>query len=393
MALELLLYPISYHANLQRLGLVPARPFLPNWMSLNPFSTMSPLTPLSIFFDPFNSITDCAKAFMTSPLMLTCAEHLFELWLYASINEAVDASVIRPDNPDIADSDKTNKNRAATILGLRRKSPRFVRKVIGELLSTLGWGTPCAGDESDQPRLSDFTDAQTIEVGDTTITNVAPLELSVSQAQGGVSASDPDVDAFQRQVAIADGERPTTPITPLASELQYDEDDPRIRITNREGIVEMEVRLPSRILSTHTEIADAFTPSQAQQVRSYSDTGVSSNRPFHRVSELSMGPSKLISSIVKAQVVGLVVLPFKLVLLRLIASHYLASGHGGDQAFSRNVVPLPGVGDLSWRVVGIQASRLALCNMLEVAMDLTLWGLQYAVTIKVGKTFFGWGTL
>jgi hypothetical protein len=352
---------------------------------MNPFSTTSPLRPFSLYYDPSASLLDCAKAIVTSPVVAVCAGHLFERWVYATINEAVDASVICPDNPDIISPEASDKHRMITTLGLRRRSPALVRRAIKKLMLMLGWGTSFP--ESAQS-LS-LVEGQTIEMGSATVTDVAPLELAVAQVQGGHATEIADVDVLAMQATVVDySARPTTPVTPLASVHQFDDDDPRIRITSREGVVEMEVRLPPHVLSTHTEVVDVAAPSESR----HDEALVRGDRPHHRVSQLSLESSEKISAIVKTQLTGLAVLPFKFVIFRLVASHYLARS-GGDANTSRIVVPLPRLRDLSWRSVGVQASRLGLCSVLQVAIDLGIWGIQYVISVNIGKGLFGWGAL
>jgi hypothetical protein len=385
LALEVFFYPFSYHADLQRIGLIPAHPYLPPRSSMNPFSTTSPLRPFSVYYDPSASLLDCAKAIITSPLVAVCAGHLFERWVYATINEAVDASVICPDNPDIISPEASDKYRMITTLGLRRESPPVARSAIRKFMLFLGWGASFP--ESAQPL--GLVEGQTVEIGSDTVTNVTPLDLTVAQAQGGHATEILDVDVLAMQdTAVDSSERPTTPVTPLASVLQFDNDDPRIRITSREGVVEMEVRLPPHVLSTHTEVADAGAPSETRR----DETLARDDRPHHRVSQLSLESSEKISAIVKTQLTGLALLPFKVIILRLVASHYLACS-GGDANTSRIVVPMSRLRDLSWRSVGVQVSRLALCSVLQVAIDLGIWGVQYVISLNIGKGLFGWGSL
>ncbi|KAH8731316.1 hypothetical protein GQ44DRAFT_767195 [Phaeosphaeriaceae sp. PMI808] len=404
LCLEILFYPFTYHANLQSLGLIPAQPFLPHWTSVIPFSRMSPFVPFSLHYEPSASIADFVGGALTSPAILVIVGHFVERWVYATINEAVDASVICPDNPDIVSPEVRDKHRVSSILGLRCPSPPIVRTIISKVLIALGWGTPSdAGATRRSYSITstnqlDLLGGGAISVGDAIVTNITPLELPVVIAQDEHAtealdeASGADVLAMQ-VTTVETIARPQTPVTPLALDFQYDDNDPRIRITSREGIVEMEVRLPPRILSTQTEIADAATVPQNERLadlqRKASDLR---NRPHHRVSQLSLESSRMISAAVKAQLVGLAMLPLKLVILRLVASHYIAS-HGGGPNISRAVVPLPELKDLSWRPIGIQISRVAFCSALEIAVDLGLWGIQYAVSLNLGKSIFGWGTL
>lgn len=336
---------------------------------------------------------DFAKAAVTSPVIVLCGEHLFERWVHDMINEAVDASVICPDNPDIVSPSANDKHRIMTALGLRRRSPPLVRKAIEKLMAALGWGTLFKLNEAEPHRLAEtafplnLQEGQTIDVGGTTVTDVTPLELPVAQTPSQDATDFLEVDPLAMSiVAVDEMERPATPLTPMALEPQYEDDDPRIRITSREGIVEMEVRLPPHILSTHTEVADALASSQTQQ----DDALTRRDRPHHRVTHLSLEASDKISVILKTHLVGFVVLPFKLVALRLVASHYL---HGGGADLSRVAVPLPRLSELSWRSIGVQVSRLALCQVLQLVIDLGLWGVQYTVSLNIGQGLFGWGTL
>jgi len=327
-------------------------------------------------------------------MLVLCGEHLLERWVYDMINEAVDTSVICPDNPDIVSASTDDKHRIMTALGLRRKSPPLVRSVIERMMMAIGWGTASKLGETESDHLAEIAlprrlaEGQTIDIAGNTVANITPLDLTVGQPPSLDDAEVPGVDALAMSIiAVDETDRPRTPMTPLALEPQYD-DDPRIRITSREDVVEMEVRLPQHILSAHTEVADALASSQTQRDYALAPRG----RPHHRVSHLSLEASDKISHILKSHLVGLAVLPFKIVALRLVASHYLA-GNGRDANLSRVVVPLPRFHELSWRSVGIQASRLALCGMLHLAVDLSLWGVQYAASVYVGKNLFGWGTL
>jgi hypothetical protein len=394
LALEVFFYPISYHADLQRLGLILAHPYLPPWSALNPLSSTSPLRPFSLYYDPSASLLDCVKAVVTSPVVAVCGEHLLGRWVYSTIDEAVDASIIRPDNPDIVSPEAGDKHRLLTALGLRRRSPPLVRKAIKNLMVVLGWGTSVCLTEADtqtssrptEPR--SLVEGQDVDVAGTAVTNVAPLDLAVAHGQDQRATESLDMETLPRQATAAnEEERPTTPVTPWASVLQHG-DDPRIRITRREGIVEMEVRLPPQILSTHTEVADALPSTRTHEDVAYARH----DGPQHRVSHLSLLSSDMISGIVKTHLVGIAMLPLRLVVLRLVASQYL-TGNGGNADFSRVVVPLPRFRDLSWRSIGIQVSRLALCSVLQLVIDLGLWGVQYVLSVQIGKSLFGWGNL
>ena len=192
LGLEGLCYPFFYHAALQRLGLIPARPLLPPWSSLIPFSKSSPLWPFSLYYNASDSITDCIKAALTSPVVLLCVGHSIERWVYACVYEAVDASIIRPDKPDIPSRDVNGKDRALSVLGLRRESPPLVRNAIHKVLELLGWASPLVLQSTEWSR-SDY--GQVIDVGNTRVTNATPLDLPVVQVEAppGTEPLDADV--------------------------------------------------------------------------------------------------------------------------------------------------------------------------------------------------------
>ena len=333
-----------------------------------------------------------AKAIVTSPMVLIIAEHFYERWIYSAIFEAVETFIIRPDHADIESPDAVSKDRATSILGLQRRSPPLIRNVINKLLVLLSWCDPATLDETAGKSSldSEVNPGQSVDVAGAQLTDLAPLEIPVSRTDR--PATDGAHDSVTVPIQIADDLiRPTTPPTPTASD--HDDNDPRIRITSREGIVEMEVRLPPRVISSHTEVLDAqpaSSPHDCPVSRRHSRRSLT--RPHHRVTQLSTEPSQMIGAIVKAQLVGLAVLPFKLVVLRLVASHFLTSQeHIGSTP--RFVEPFPNLSDLSIRSIGTGISRVALCAASELAIDLTLWSAQYLAVITVGKNLFGWGVL
>ncbi|KAJ4370565.1 hypothetical protein N0V83_005086 [Neocucurbitaria cava] len=328
-------------------------------------------------------------------------EHFVERWVYFVIYEAVQSSVIRPDNSDMQCRDAGDDDRGLRILGLRRPSPPLIRDAINKLLRVIGWGQPLASQSNERKPYTesahtlDSNEGQTVDIGATTrVTNVTPLELALARAQDQLDTVPSVAESFTIPInALDDPVRPTTPPSPTASIPDQEDNDPRIRITNREGIVEMEVRLPPRILSTHTEVADISAPVRSRhRGASRNVPSISGNRPYHRVTQLSTEPAKFINAVVKAQIVGVALLPIRLVVRRLIASHYLA-GQPGYAGLPRVVKQLPGLSDLDWRSIGVEISRLALCGALELTIDLGFWGLQYLAVTNLGKHIFGWGTL
>jgi hypothetical protein len=396
LSLEVLFYPLSYHANLQRLGLLPAQPLLPLWKSFIPFSPSSALTPLSVHHDVTSgSAVTIAKAIVASPMVMIIAEHVYERWIYSAIFEAVETFIIRPDNADIESPDAISKDRATSILGLQRRSPQFIRNAVNRMLVFLGWAEPANLDEAEtKPSLDPSTASElSIEVAGAQITDLTPVNIPHSRTdRSSTDGANDDTHSVAIPTNIAERPvRPTTPPTPPASD--HGDNDPRIRITSREGIVEMEVRLPPRVISSHTEILDARPGSSSRhRVASQGNDQHATSRRHHRVTQLSTEPSQMIGAIVKAQLVGLAVLPFKLVVLRLVASHYLASqDHSGS--IPRFVEPFPSPSGMSLRSLGIGMSRVALCAAFELAIDLGLWSAQYLAVVAAGKSIFGWGML
>jgi hypothetical protein len=369
------------------------KPLLPYWKSFIPLSQWSPLTPFSVHHDASGSATSVAKAFLTSPMTLLIAEHFYERWVYSAIFEAVETFVIRPDNADIESPDAVSKDRATSILGLQRRSPSLIRNAVNKILVLLGWSEHNTLNESVwKPSFeSSLSEGQNTEAGGAQVTDLTHLETPGSHMERPAAEVAGDNVVTIPIEALDDLIRPTTPPTPTTSD--HDDNDPRIRITSREGIVEMEVRLPPRIISSHTEVMDTLHTSPNNiHATSQNNSYQPACRPHHRVTQLSTEPSQMIGAIVKAQLVGLAVLPFKLVVLRLIASHYLASQkHNG--VTPRFVESFPALGDLSLRSIGIGVSRVALCGALELAIDLSLWSMQYLAVTTVGKRLFGWGTL
>lgn len=390
LALELFFYPFSYHAHLQRLGLIPARPLLPSWKSFLPFSSQSPLMPFSIYHNTSGTVVDVLRAALTSPVVMVIAEHFYTRWIYSAIFEAVESFIIRPDNADIESPDALSKDRATSILGLQRRSPPLVRSAINKLLVFLGWCEPDAvPGTSLAPSVANAI--QSVEVAGTQITDLAPIEIPVSRIERQTTDGANESTVTVPIDFLDDLMRPTTPPTPTTSD--HDENDPRIRITSREGIVEMEVRLPPRVISSHSEILDVQPTSSSHHQHASRNTHHRASPPsHHRVTQLSTEPSQMIGAIVKSQLVGWAVLPFNLVLLRLVASHYLASQKNHGVAL-RFVEPFPNLNDISLRSIGIGMSRVALCSALELAIDLSLWSVQYLAVTTVGKTVFDWGAL
>jgi hypothetical protein len=389
-SLELLFYPLAYHAYLQRLGLITARPLLPPAKSFIPFSVSSPLLPFSLHHDASSSILCFFKAALTSPFVFVCVEHLCERWVYSAVNEAIETAIIQPTNPDMPMADDGTKARKDAILGLRIRSPPTVRRAINNLLTFVGWREP------DHALPKRPTRSATVTINNNQVTDLARLDIPLAhqEAQAPIALGDDDEVIIPVASLTEVLSRPTLsshPPSPIASQTSPEDSDPTIRITRREGIVEMEVRLPPHVLSSHTELAGSGTSTPRRDLEATTPGRTPGTQPYHRVTQLSVEPAGMIGAVVKAQLVGWMTLPLKLLTLRLVASHYLA-GHHGHVGSRRVVDPFSAMGDVSWPSVGTQVSRIALCGALELAIDLSLWGAQYLTVAYTGSSF-GWGAL
>ncbi|KAF9730549.1 hypothetical protein PMIN06_006580 [Paraphaeosphaeria minitans] len=398
--LELLFYPFSYHSHLQRIGLVPARPLLPPLKSFLPFSGQSPLLPFSVNHNPLASPTGFLLALATSPFVFVCLEHLLERWLYAIINAPIQATILRPDNPDMISPGEGNRERTTSILGLRKQSPNFVKNTIAKVIRFIGWGN--ADVTASQPSLTSsqahsLPNSDAIEVRGRRVSNVSRLQVpGMLQGRSIETREGPEtviLPMSSLSEVLPFSPFPSPPLSPIVSQTSHNDSDPSIRITTRGDLVEMEVRLPPQVISSHTELAgtgrstpvprDVASPTPARS------PGLS---PYHRVTQLSSEPSSMIGSICKAQVVSLVSLPLKLVTLRLVASHYLASREefaGSRVVLGAFVLP----SEVDWKSIGALLSRLTLCGTLELAIDLSLWGCQYWTVMWLGTRLFDWGAL
>lgn len=402
-SLEVLFYPLAYHSYLQRLGLVPAKPLLPPLRAFVPFSKSSPLLPWSLHHTAATSIVDFVQIALTSPFVFLCLERFYERWIYAAINQAIEAAVTQPDNADMPSRDDDDRNRATTILGLKRRSPDMVRGFINKLLVSMGWGKIVSSEVATGQELlgvqgHNAPGGHFIEVGGSQVTNINRLDLPLSRQDPPMEINSQEADSLPTPATslsevLTPPTPPLPPPSPTASQASHNDNDPRIRITSREGIVEMEVRLPPHILSSHTEIAGTGPPTPSQHdLSSPNPERTPAMRAYHRVTQLSLQPAEFAGAICRAQIVSWASLPLKLVTLRLVASQFLASRNGyiGPR---RVLDPLPNLSDLTWRSIGVQLSRIALCGALEFAVDLSLWGAEYLAVAWLGTNVFGWGSL
>ena len=194
-----------------------------------------------------------------------------------------------------------------------------------------------------------------------------------------------------------------SPVSHTASEASQNVMDPTVRITSRdaaEGIVELEVRLP-HITSPPIEVPNSnITAPDQDEDRFAEDIDERQQWVFHRVTHLSMEPGQMLGAILKSQMVTWVTLPLRIVGLRMMASHFLATHPQAALDLGRTPIksPLSDVwptysSQLGLRSAGVLAGRVALCGAIEMAVDLSLWGCQWVCVTWIGKRYFNWGKL
>ena len=394
---------------MQRLGIIPAMPLFPSWRAFVPFSSASPLRHDSISTAlSAPSVMQAWRQLTGSPLLSLCTERWWDRKFYGAINEAVQSSIIQPDNPDGQSRDEVFETRASLVLGLRKQSPWFLRSPIKLLLASLGWAnrdthtnSPSQQDrhaDTDEGFQAGFDFSEEFEAMDSTqsqTTRPTPAEQGVLEGGESIAPQPPQSPA---DAAV----RPVSPISATASiEGDHEDDDarvgPQVRITDREGVVQMEVRLPPQLwLDVTGNVPSNTLNSNGEDVSSRVGHNQRGTAPsLYHVTHLSSEPANMLGEAVKAQLVTWAILPLKLITLRLIASHYLANHPSALGALrGRRVQGVSGdLRQLSLRSAGIFLSRIALCGALELALDLGLWGVQVAAVSWTGTRYFGWGSL
>jgi len=333
------------------------------------------------------------QAALLSPLLFVSLDHLLERWAYGMANEATQSTIIRPTNLGTAWAAGIVRNRTGS-LGLRRRRPQFVHDGIVKVLVAVGWGRVGSSEEDVTNRNAQPRDGVGHGIPGRGIdASMDPWGHSDGTAVAGNGESTEMTMAVQSLNDVLPPPTPTSPPpSPTASQVSNNENDPRIRITSREGVVEMEVRLPPQVLSSHSEMAGSGRETVSQRGHVSPDGTRTADVGRQRVTQLSLEASQMIGAICKNQFVMWATLPLKCVTLSLVASHYLhgrGGMHGGGQGTLRRLL---GPGEVSWKSVGIQTLRIALCGTVELAISLGFWGCQYLVVTWMGTTKFGWGT-
>jgi hypothetical protein len=114
----------------------------------------------------------------------------------------------------------------------------------------------------------------------------------------------------------------------------------------------------------------------------------------HRVTHLSIGPSRWLTAMVMRLVCRWATLPLSIISTRLIVAHYVSSrGPSSGLSPSFNFNPLTELYGGKFGSFGMLASKTLLCEAWVVAGGLGLWGCHCAVARYIGVRYFGWGTL
>lgn len=358
---KVLLFPFTYHARLQRLGLTPSRQWLPSWRSLIPFSAASPLWA----FLPGQNLSDLTifqilTSVVLSPVFLICLTNEVERMLYRRIHDAIETSVLRPDNPDMVFHDPSSRRTSPT--------PSALQKIISKVMAVIGWGKPI--------RKEDATESQPPDV--------QPVDAQQTGNDGDSTAIDTNrIEPSTRTVTGTQESDTGWPLSPTVSNTSHDANDPRIRITSRGGIVEMEVQLPSRVISSYAETMESSPDSG-----NFGPLPSATQRPqtFHRVTALSNRPAASLSAMLSVHLVELVLLPLKFLTVRSIATYSLA----GPRPLSTSPV-FPNEWNLGSFCIFM--SRLGMCGALELAIHLGVWGLEWVAVTQSGRMLFGYGDL
>lgn len=345
-----------------------------------------------------------------SPAASICVDLFWERWVYSTIYEATESSTIRPNNPDLTSHSTDVEARAHDAVGWGPRSPSYIRSAIHMVLTCLGWGNPMqlttteisSGERENSPGIQQVGSAPNLQINDTEINDITPLNLprAHSEIQPPLEVDNAPIITTAHLPPQQHSE-PLSPVSPTGSVTEQDPNDPRIRITSREDGIEMEVRLPSRVSSSTTEEhQNSASNHGAEGVGpSISPPELGRARVSHHVTRLSTEPATMLGEALRMQIVSWAILPLKLITLRLIASHYYTNRPYGVAVSDMKPMRIgmlglrSGLDRPSLRSIGIFLSRVALCGAMEVAVDLAIWGCQWAVITWTGKRFYGWGSL
>ncbi|KAF2499220.1 hypothetical protein BU16DRAFT_614675 [Lophium mytilinum] len=363
-------FPLYYYSSLQRLHLVPIRPFLPPLESFIPFTPSSPIQRV-----PFpstltrESVTTFTVSLLASPLLLFFVEVFIERQVYGVIYDAIESRQLEAGS-ELAHSEEYPKPRTAKFIGLSEAPWGVFGSAIDTLLGYLrrayifddeldGRRTP---QERYIERELDRIRAE-VDLGNLQLTDLERLDVPLAHAENDSRPMEFGESDTGHATMPLDLSRPVSPVSQTISEGSLDAMDPSVRITSREendGIVELEVRLPQLASVTHEELA-----TNASAARIHNGRGDDGQQwIFPRATKLSTEPSRMLGSILNSQIVTWARMPLQLAGLRLLARGFQAAH---SQALSGRSVQNPLLGLRPFRVL----ERALLCGGIEFMGNLT----------------------
>ncbi|KAF2810453.1 uncharacterized protein BDZ99DRAFT_520522 [Mytilinidion resinicola] len=385
-------FPLYYYSSLQRLHLVPIRPFLPPLESFIPFMPASPIqrVPVPSTFTR-ESVTTFAVSLLASPLLLFLVEVFIERRVYGVIYDAIESRRVEAGTTELAHSEEYPKPRTARFIGLS-ETPwgvfgTAVDTMLGYLRRAYIFDDELDGRRTPQERYIerelDRIRAE-IDLGNLRINNMERLDIPVAHAESVLQPVDfGGSDAGQVAMPL-DPSRPVSPVSQTISEGSQDAMDPSVRITSREendGIVELEVRLPQLASVTHEELA---ANASAPRVDDGAQGGDGRQWIFPRATKLSTEPGRMLGSILNSQIVTWARMPLQLAGLRLMAARFQATDP--QALFGRSVQnPLLGLGTVR------TFERVLLCGGIEFMGNLAVWGCECCVIAFLGQACYRWG--
>lgn len=358
MAVRIALYPLFNHGILQQLGLRPAIPLFPFWTFFLPFSSWSPLRFCSLRAGlSVNTLLGNLDALLVLPAVWLYVHGDLLERLSTFYRVAIERTIFCPEDPG---------DEMAADITFDSQPPSLVihtgTKLLAKLFTTLGWGRPF---ESRYNPISQWRFYRSSEVGTGRITNLNRLDIPAAHSAvrpittGTTGSSQDDVEPIPRA--------PSSP--------------------GNEGVMEAFPEQNAPSLTSSTDEVDSPTSPERRVASPHLIEAVS---PMcYRVTSLAKGPTDMLRLITQEQLVRWTLLPIQIVVIRLIASHYLRSQ--GKRVLYPNRLLFVGMHRQGLRSIGIMLSRVALCSALEVAFKLGLWGCQWAVTRFVGRKWFSWG--
>ncbi|CAG8276913.1 unnamed protein product [Penicillium salamii] len=151
--------------------------------------------------------------------------------------------------------------------------------------------------------------------------------------------------------------------------------------------------LPVAVVETNDD-AESETPAQPLFPSSLTP-GQSTNNPpeAHRVTLLSAYPVDSLASHLAAAISGILLAPIEALYLRSLAQYWLTT-HPSPTTQLSGLHPLGlWFGGRTWSDVSAYTCRLVLMRGMQVAMRAGIWGFLVGSTMRIGRSFCGWGKL